>query len=80
MTDTKNDEWIRTKDRLPEKPGKRDYEYVDCLIYHKGERKIRPWNCEHLCWDTEDYDDFFAEPTEPTHWMPLPSEPVTSHD
>ena len=58
-------EWIKTSDRLPEKPGKAKYEYVDCLIYFKGEILLRPWNCEHLCWDDEAHDDFFLRPKSP---------------
>lgn len=68
-------EWVRTAERLPVKPGKADYEYVDCLIFHKSEIKLRPWNCEHLCWDDENYDDFYCAAGEPTHWMPLPAPP-----
>lgn len=69
--------WIKTTDRLPEKPNKKSYEYVDCLIYHEGEIKMRPWNCEHLCWDDEYYDAHFCDPLEPTHWMPLPPPPTS---
>jgi hypothetical protein len=69
-------EWIKTADRLPEKPGKRSYEYVECLIYHKGQILLRPWNCEHLCWDDEAQNDFYCDPKEPTHWMPLPNPPA----
>lgn len=71
-------EWIKTSDRLPEKPRKRDYEHVECLIYYKNQVLKRPWNCEHLCWDDEDGDDFFCDPEEPTHWPPLPAAPVQS--
>lgn len=73
----RDDGWIKTSDRLPEKPGLKSYEYVDCLIYVKGEVLQRPWNCEHLCWDDAHYDDFEFHPTEPTHWTPLPPEPET---
>ena len=58
---------------LPKKPGLRNYEYVDCLIVYKGEVLKRPWNCEHLCWDDEHYDDFFCHPTDPTAWTFLPA-------
>ncbi len=68
-------EWIKTADRLPEKPGIKDYEYVECLIFYKGEIMLRPWNCEHLCWDDEAQDDFFCDPKAPSHWMPLPAPP-----
>jgi hypothetical protein len=63
--------WIRTTDRLPEKPGVADYEYVECAIFYKGEYLMRPWNCELLCWDNEARDGYFCLPTEPSHWMPL---------
>lgn len=67
--------WIKPSDRLPEKPGKCVYEYVDCLIVHQGEVKMRPWNCEHLCFDDEDYDDFFCTAGEIEWWMPVPPIP-----
>ena len=69
------EEWIPTTERLPEKPGKSNYEYVECLIFYKGEILMRPWNCEHQVWDDEEHDDFFCVPTAPTHWRPLPSPP-----
>jgi hypothetical protein len=68
-------EWRKTSDCLPEKPGKQNYEHVDCLIFYKGEILKRPWNCEHHVWDDEEYDDFFCGAKEPTHWMPLPTPP-----
>ena len=74
--DDANNGWIATSEKLPEKPGKDRYEYVECMIFHKGEIKLRPWNCEHLCWDDESHDDFFCDPKEPTHWMPLPAPPA----
>lgn len=63
--------WISTKERLPEKPGISSYEYVDCLILYKGDILLRPWNCEHLCWDDEHRDDYFLDPQEPSHWLPI---------
>lgn len=62
--------WIRilSEDDLPKKPGIHSYEHVDCLIFHEGEVKHRPWNCEHLCWDDEDGDDFYCAPLAPTHY------------
>jgi hypothetical protein len=63
-------EWIRitSEEDLPKKPGLEPYEYVDCLIFHEGKVKKRPWNCEHRCFDDEDYDDFFCNPLAPTHY------------
>jgi hypothetical protein len=69
-------EWIKTKDRLPAKPGIRSYEHVDCWIVVKGEVMERPWNCEHQVWDDVHYDDWEFNAHEPSHWMqklpPLP--------
>ena len=67
--------WTKTTDRLPEKPGVGSYEHVECLIVIRGEVKFALWNCEHLCWDDNDGDDFLYHPTEPTHWMPRPAPP-----
>ncbi len=69
--------WVKPQDALPTKPGKKSYEYVDCLIVHKGEIKMRPWNCEHLCFDDEHYDDFFCDASDVELWRPLPSIPDT---
>jgi len=64
--------WTRTADALPAKPGLSDYEYVWCLLrMPSGELKIRPWNCEHLCWDDEHMDDFEMHPKEPEWWVAL---------
>lgn len=68
-------EWIKTTDRLPEKPGLEPYEYVDCYIVVDGKVLERPWNCEHECWDDEGYDDFEFEANRPSHWMPKPDWP-----
>lgn len=68
-------EWVSVKDRLPEKPGLVSYEHVYCLIFYNGDVLLRPWNCEHLCWDDESGDDFELKPKDPTHWMLLPSGP-----
>lgn len=69
-------QWIKPTDRLPEKPGKKYYEYVDCLIVHKGEVKARPWNCEYLCFDDVNYDDFFCGPEHVEYWMLVPALPA----
>jgi len=70
-------QWIKTSDELPKKPGIANYEYVDCVIFVNGEIKFRPWNCEHLCWDDEHYDDFAFEATKPTHWAKINRPPET---
>ena len=63
--------WIKTTDRLPEKPWNAHYEYVECLIWVRGGAEIALWNCEHLVWDDRHGDDFLYRPTEPTYWMPI---------
>lgn len=72
-------DWIKITSlgSLPNGPGRETYEYVDCLIYHKGEIKMRPWNCEHLCWDDEDRDDFYCDAMEPSHYMIVPAPPAS---
>ena len=81
MKDLKSDQWIRTSEQLPEKPGLKSYEHVDCWIYVNNTILQRPWNCEHLCWDDEEYDDFEFEAKKPTHWMPFfyPEPPTKYH-
>lgn len=70
-------EWqaIETARELPKKPGLKNYEHVRCLIFVNGKWKIGMWNCEHLCWDDDDGDDFRYHPTEPTYWTHLPPNP-----
>ena len=70
------DRAIETAKRLPGKPGLRSYEHVRCLIFVNGDWEIGMWNCEHLCWDDDEGDDFRYDPTVPTHWMPLPPPPA----
>ena len=69
-------QWVPTIDRLPEKPGIDSYEHVRCLIVVNGEIEIGMWNCEHLCWDDDEGDDYRYDPYTPTHWMPLPAPPA----
>jgi hypothetical protein len=71
-------EWqpIPTHERLPEKPSLESYEHVRCLIFIRNEWQIGMWNCEHLCWDDDDGDDFLYEAGKPSHWMPLPPPPA----
>lgn len=68
-------QWISTKDRLPEKPGLSDYEQIDCLVIHKGERRHLVWNCEHMVWDDSSGDDWVCNPLDVDYWMPFPDMP-----
>ncbi len=64
--------WNKTADGLPQKPGKRDYEQIECLIIlPNGDLEISVWNCEHLVWDDAEGDDFRYDPGYPTHWIAL---------
>lgn len=64
--------WRKTIDGLPKKPGKKNYEQIECLIMlPSGEIEISLWNCEHEVWDDEHGDDYRHDPCKPTHWMPL---------
>ncbi len=78
--EVKSDGWIATADRLPEKPGKKDYEQIDCFVFLKGQIKRLVWNCEHQVWDDSSGDDYYCDALEPTHWMEdksWPSVPIT---
>lgn len=69
--------WISVIEKShPEKPGKKSYEHVPCLVVHKrwGIRSLM-WNCQHLCWDDESGDDFVCDDSEITHWMEIPEPP-----
>ncbi|MDE1990575.1 MAG: hypothetical protein KGI82_08920 [Betaproteobacteria bacterium] len=77
-------EWKDPRKELPTKPGKKDYEYVDTLIIKKnGDVLFRPWNCEHLVFDDECYDDFYCDADDVSLWCevikPL-SPPPEAHD
>lgn len=62
-------EWIATKDKLhPDKPGLYKYEQIRCLVIFRGRPRILMWNCEHLCWDDEEGDDFFCNAADVTYW------------
>lgn len=64
--------WKATKDGLPAKPGKANYEHVYCLVITKAGRiKILAWNCEENCWDDEQGDDYACEPEGVTHYVIL---------
>lgn len=63
-------EWVSVEERLPKKPGLRSYEHVDCWCFVPSNGVLKlAWNCEHECWDSEDYDDVSRHNSEVTHWM-----------
>lgn len=62
--------WIPTIDP-PAKPGIESYEQVPCLVVRRGEISILLWNCEHLCWDGEDGDDYCCDFKDVDYYIPL---------
>ena len=63
--------WRKPEDELPKKPGLKNYEQIRCLIKRNGEIEISIWNCEHICWDDDEGDDFMYQPGNIDFWMPL---------
>lgn len=63
--------WKATRNGLPEKPGKQNYEHVPCLVILDQGFRILCWNCEHGCWDDEDGDDYMCDATEVDYYVPL---------
>lgn len=63
--------WIKIEDAesLPKKPGLKNYEQFDCMVLHQGDLKHLVWNCEHLCWDDCEGDDFYCDAVEPSFYM-----------
>jgi len=68
--------WISSADRLPENPPNfpKD-DHAACLCVWKYEMRILQWNAYYKVWDDSEGDDFFCNPQEVTHWMPLPPWP-----
>lgn len=78
MTDycMKKSEWIKCKDRLPEKSGKYltvdmdwEFPFMQTLDYSE---KWRGWNCID---STDDENEARIHEMHVTHWMPLPDAP-----
>jgi len=69
-------QWISVEDRLPENDKKNDSIYVLVNDTYWG-IVVRPYDQYHLCWNTEDDDDYYcdAKGGKVTHWMPLPLSP-----
>lgn len=61
----------RPNTQKPKRPGISSYEYVDCWIVKDGKVIERPWNCEHECFDDQEYDDWFCNMEDVTAWMPI---------
>ena len=69
-------QWIPTAERLPENPeGFPGNDHVPCLCVWKHEMRIMQWNAYYKVWDDADGDDFFCQPVDVSHWMPLPDWP-----
>jgi len=70
------DKWIKTSDKLPDRLEGVSYSQVACLVVNDGEVKILVFNHEHLCWDGEDFDDYWCDINQVDYWMPLPELPI----
>lgn len=63
--------WKATKDGVPEKSGKLNYEQIPCLVIHDGCITVLCWNCEDECWDDEEGDDYECDADEVDYYIPL---------
>ena len=73
-------QWVDVNDRLPEDGTDKS---IYCLVVSKYDGiVVRPYNQYHKCWDDEDGDDHYCEPTDGkiTHWMPLPEPPENNNN
>ena len=61
-------------DGLPKKPGKDRYEQIPCLCIRRHGVEILQWNCEHLCWDGQDGDDYECDPCAVFWYAEIPDE------
>ena len=66
--------WIPTTDRLPEKPGKTKYEYVECLIFLQGRNPHAPMELRSIRFGTTRSTTISLRTDCATHWRP-PSPP-----
>jgi len=64
------DGWISSAIQ-PKKPGIASYEHVPCLVSKDGDIKLLLWNCEHLCWDDKEGDDFECNLADVDFYYPL---------
>ncbi len=67
--------WIKTKEKQPERQPNVRYSQVPCLVYYNGQVMILQFNHEHECWDDEDGDDYCCDIESVEYWMPLPTPP-----
>ncbi len=67
--------WITDK-RHPDKPGKKHYEQIPCLIVRRGEVEHAVWNCNYMTWDDPSGDSVKCSVDDVSAWMPLPPPPV----
>lgn len=71
--------WKTMSSGIPERNPNKRYSQVPCLVYHRGEVKILVFNHEHTVWDQEDYDDYYCDIGDVSHWMPLPAPPTADN-
>lgn len=70
------DNWTKTTDGLPKKPGKKRYEgQIPCLVVRYGQIEILVWNCEDIDWYDRFGDEYECQPLAVSHWIPLPEMP-----
>lgn len=69
-------EWIKLKDKKPEREPNVKYSNVPCLVIYRGQVCILCFNHEHECWDDEDGDDYCCDIESIEFWQPLPKPPI----
>jgi len=77
-------QWIPSSERLPLPSDRADLsDHLPCLcVYTKygPEICILHWNFPFSVWDDSEGDDFFCDPIDVSHWMPLPQLPSMPGD
>ena len=69
-------EWIKLKDKKPEREPNVKYSNVPCLVIYKRQVCILCFNHEHECWDDKDGDDYCCDIESIEFWQPLPKPPI----
>jgi len=73
VEELKSPQWTKTSDSLPEG----EAAHVDCWVIRNGCVENLPFNTHFKCWDDRDYDDYWCDALEVSHWMKqeIPSPP-----